>query len=144
MAVVVDFRNFDKLVLNIKKLNSSRVMGLIGEAVIELNEDQIADQKDRDNRKYIPYSARYQRQRKKAGRDSRVDLTGISNPTMLRNFGVTNVKKGKVSIGFSSITEKVKALGVMSNPKRPVFFVGLHKKSIKKLNDFIFRKFVKV
>ncbi|MBW1784862.1 MAG: hypothetical protein JRL30_29470 [Deltaproteobacteria bacterium] len=142
VVIKVNLSGLHALEKSLKKIQSVRGQGLIGVKATELNFEQIDAQKDRDGKRFPPYSARWQAQRKRLGLTptGRVDLT-ITHE-MLDNFDVQKTTRKSVLIGFSSVAEKRKAFGVMRNKKRPINFVGLTKNSEKKLMRFIQKRWI--
>jgi hypothetical protein len=127
---------------DVKNLNTKKAHGLIGVKALDLNFEQIDAQKDADGNRFPPYTPRWQAQRERLGLYpvNRVDLT-ITHE-MLDNFDVQQVTNQKIIVGFSSLAEKRKALGVLRNKKRPIQFVGLTRKSEKMLRRFIRQKWI--
>ena len=144
--VKINLRGIKLIEGDMQRLITAAGMGTVGIKALELNNNQIESQVDRNNKKFKPYSKRYKAYRAKRGRDQRVDLIGFptaggGSATMLQSFQVQRTEPGRVVIGFPNSVEKIKALGEFENKKRPVEFVGLNSNSRRKLQKYIFTHF---
>jgi hypothetical protein len=127
-------------------INLANNMNKVGEAVKQLNEEQIEKKQNAKGSKFKPYTAKYA-ERKGVSR-SDVTLVGFQRAYsdkqkgdghMMDDFGVTNYGKGFVEVGFSGIKSKQKAAG--NYEIRP--FVGLTKNSKNRLFKWIRQKIFK-
>ena len=127
----------------------------VGNKALELNEEQIAQKKNKDGSRFKAYSADYAE--KKGVGINDVDLvskaSGLSQSqkkkpygTMLKNYNILKMERYRVTLGFSSTWDRQKAGWITtgngkSNRARP--FVGLTKKNRKRLRDFAFKVLTK-
>jgi hypothetical protein len=144
--VTISLANLNAKIKKLDAANKMLAMQLTGQKALQLNEDQISKEIDRDGKRFPPYSLRYQKMRadgfgKGKPRDpNTVDL--VITGQMLQNFDVQNVTSYSVTIGFSSPEEARKARGVYQNPKRPIKFVGLTQSNRQKLLTWFYKRFI--
>ena len=137
-------------------INLAFNMKKVGEAVRQLNEQQIKNNRDSDGKPFVKYSEEYvtapkkKRKRKGTGPSAREiksrQMGGKRSPVnfvlknqMMPDFGVLKSGRGSVEIGFNSVESKKKAAGNYRIRK----FIGLHKTSKRKLFTWVRRVFFK-
>lgn len=141
-SVTVNLKNLEAKLKKMKLANSLQAMRLVGEKALELNETQIAQERDRYGNHFPPYTKRWKEVREKRGLPGdKVDLTITGH--MLQNFGVQRVRPNSVTLGFSNPAEAHKALGVYQNENRPIAFVGLTPANKYRLVEWFFKRFVR-
>ena len=144
---IVNLKGLERQIANIKKIDMYKV----GNKALELNEDQIAQKKNKDGSGFKPYSANYAK-RKQVGLND-VDLVskasglsrnGKSRPhgTMLKNYNILRLQRYRVTLGFSSVWDRQKAAWITTGGRaRP--FVGLTKTNRSRLNKFAYKLITK-